>query len=76
MVDRLPDYNKRFSVTVTLSDLKKEKIRLADKEFNLPLEEQPSIELLIGVDNIYNILHPGFKRIEKLVLLPSISVMC
>ena len=72
VVDRLPDYNKRFSMTATLSDLKKEKIKLADKEFNLPLEEQSSIELLIGIDDVYNILHPRFKRIGKLVLLPSI----
>ena len=72
VVDELPDYDKRFLMSSTLSELKKERIKLADKEFNLPLEEQSSIELLIGVDNVYNILHPVFKRIGKLVLLPSI----
>ena len=45
---------------------------MADKEFNLPLEELSSVELLIGVDNVYNSLHLGFKRIGKLVLLLSI----
>ena len=72
VVDDLPEYNKRFSMTATLSDLNKRKVKLADKEFNLPLEDQSSIELLIGVDNVYNILHPRFKRNGKLVLLPSI----
>ena len=72
VVDDLPEYNKGFSMTATLSDLKKRKIKLADKGFNLPLEEQFSIKLLIGVDNAYNILHPGLKRIGTLVLLPSI----
>ena len=72
VVDRLPDYNKRFAMKTTLSELRRERVKLADKEFNLPLEEQSPIELLVGVDNVYNILHPGFKRIGKLVLLPSI----
>ena len=72
VVDELPEYNKRFSVATTLSELKKEKIKLANKEFNLPVDKQSPIELLIGVDNVYNILHPGFKKIRKLVLLPSI----
>ena len=26
----------------------------------------------MGIENVYNILHLGFKRIGKLVLLPSI----
>ena len=72
VVDDLPEYNKGFFTTVALSDLKKRKIKLADNEFNLPLEDQSSIELLIGIDNVDNILHPGFKRIGKLVLLSSI----
>ena len=70
VVDELPQYNKEFSVAVTLSELRK--VKLADKEFNLPVGEQSPIRLLIGVDNVYNILHPGFKKIGKLVLLPSI----
>ena len=70
VVDELPQYNKEFSVAVTLSELRK--VKLADKEFNLPVGEQSPIRLLIGVDNVYNILHPGFKKFGKLVLLPSI----
>ena len=70
VVDELPQYNKEFSVVAALSELKR--VKLADKEFNLPVEEQSPIKLLIGVDNVYNILHPGFKKIGKLVLLPSI----
>ncbi|XP_066959221.1 uncharacterized protein [Macrobrachium rosenbergii] len=35
------------------------------------MEKQSPIELLIGVDNMY-ILHPGFKKLENLVLLPTI----
>ena len=72
VVDELPDYNKRFSISATLNALKSQRIKLADDEIGRPLDEQSSIELLIGVDNVYNILHPGFKRIGKLVLLPSI----
>ena len=70
VVDELPQYNREFSVVAGLSELKR--IKLADKEFNLPLEEQSPINLLIGFDNVYSILHPGFKKIGKLVLLPSI----
>ena len=72
MVDELPEYNKRFSITATLSALKSQKIMLADKEIGFPLDKQSPIELLIGIDNVYNLLHPGFKRVGKLVLLPSI----
>ena len=72
VVDELPEYSKRFSIDERLSELKRQKIKLADKEFNLPLDKQSPIELLIGVDNVYNVLHPGFKKIGKLVLLPSI----
>ncbi|XP_066950800.1 uncharacterized protein [Macrobrachium rosenbergii] len=36
------------------------------------MEKQSRIELLIGVDNAYNILHPGFRKFENLVLLPTI----
>ena len=72
VVDELPEYNKTFIMPSTLSELRKQKIKLADKEFNFPLEKQSSVELLIGVDNVYNVLHPGFKRIGRLVLLPSI----
>ena len=72
VVDDLPEYKKGFSMTATLSALKGQNIKLADNEIDFPLDKQSSIELLIGVDNVYNILHPGFKRVGKLVLLPSI----
>ena len=65
VVDDLPEYNKGFSMTATLSDLKKRKIKLADKKFNLPLEEQSSIELLIGVMIMYIIFcTQGLKGLE------------
>ena len=59
-------------MTATLSALKDQNIKLADNEIDFPLDKQSSIELLIDVDNVYNILHPGFKRVGKFVLLPSI----
>lgn len=44
---------------------------MADKDFDLPIKKQSPIELLIGVDNVY-ILHPGLRKFENLVLLPTI----
>ncbi|XP_066958137.1 uncharacterized protein [Macrobrachium rosenbergii] len=71
VVDELPEYTKRFNVKGNLRTLCKIKINLADKDFDLPVESQAPIELLIGVDNVYNILHPGFRKF-RLVLLPTI----
>ncbi|XP_068240206.1 uncharacterized protein [Palaemon carinicauda] len=28
--------------------------------------------MLVGIDNVYNILHPGFRKVGKLILLPTI----
>ncbi|XP_064115140.1 uncharacterized protein LOC135221254 [Macrobrachium nipponense] len=61
VVDELPEYAKKFDVKRSLKSLCKTKINLADKDFDLPVENQSTIELLIGVDNVYNILHPGSK---------------
>ncbi|XP_066961445.1 uncharacterized protein [Macrobrachium rosenbergii] len=72
VVDELPEYAKKFDVKRSLRLLCKTKISLADKDFDLPVENQSTIELLIGVDNVYNILHPGFKRVRNLILLPTI----
>ncbi|XP_066963243.1 uncharacterized protein [Macrobrachium rosenbergii] len=72
VVDELPEYAKKFDVKRSLRSLCKTKISLADKDFDLPVENQSTIELLIGVDNVYNILHPGFKRVRNLILLPTI----
>ena len=70
VVDELPQYNRDFSVAATLRELRG--VKLADQEFELPKEKQSPIKLLVGVDNVYSILHPGFKRMGKLILLPSI----
>ncbi|XP_064103419.1 uncharacterized protein LOC135213369 [Macrobrachium nipponense] len=72
VVDELPEYAKKFDVKRSLKSLCKTEISLADKDFDLPVENQSTIELLIGVDNVYNILHPGFKRVRNLILLPTI----
>ena len=72
VVEELPEYIKRFDVKKTLRPLCKRKINLADKDFDLPLEKQSSIELLVGIDNVYNILHPGYKRVQDLILWPTI----
>ncbi|XP_066941290.1 uncharacterized protein [Macrobrachium rosenbergii] len=72
VVDKLPEYTKKFGVKKNLRLLCKTKISLADKDFDLPIEKQSPIELLITVDNVYNILHPGFRKFENLVLLPTI----
>ncbi|XP_064097204.1 uncharacterized protein LOC135208689 [Macrobrachium nipponense] len=72
VVDELPEYAKKFDVKRSLKSLCKTKINLTDKDFDLPVENQSTIELLIGVDNVYNILHPGFKRVRNLILLPTI----
>ena len=72
VVDELPEYAKKFEIKRHLRKLCRTKINLADKEFDLALDRQSPMELLIGVDNVYNILHPGYRRVEDLILLPSI----
>ncbi|XP_066974312.1 uncharacterized protein [Macrobrachium rosenbergii] len=72
VVDELPEYTKKFDVKKSLRLLCRTKISLADKDFNLPVEKQSPIELLIGADNVYNVLYPGFRKFENLALLPTI----
>ena len=72
VVDEMPEYVRKFNVKKTLKSLCRKKINLADKDFDLPVEKQNPIELLIGVDNVYNILHPGYRRLDELILLPTI----
>ncbi|XP_066946071.1 uncharacterized protein [Macrobrachium rosenbergii] len=72
VVDDLPEYVKRFNVKRNLRALCKTKNGLADKDFDLPVEQQAPIELLVGVDNVYNLLHPRFRKFGYLILLPTI----
>ncbi|XP_068201704.1 uncharacterized protein [Palaemon carinicauda] len=72
VVDELPEYTKKFNVKRNLKKLCKTKICLADKDFDLPVDKQAPIDMLVGVDNVYNILHPGFRKAGKLILLPTI----
>ncbi|XP_068229526.1 uncharacterized protein [Palaemon carinicauda] len=72
VVDELPEYTKKFNVKRNLKTLCKAKICLADKDFDLPVDKQAPIDMLVGVDNVYNILHPGFRKAGKLILLPTI----
>ncbi|XP_068213371.1 uncharacterized protein [Palaemon carinicauda] len=70
--DELPEYTKKFNVKRNLKTLCRTKICLADKDFDLPVDKQAPIDMLVGVDNVYNILHPGFRKAGKLILLPTI----
>ncbi|XP_066975346.1 uncharacterized protein [Macrobrachium rosenbergii] len=72
VVDELPEYTKKFNVKRNLKTLCKTKISLADKDFDLPVDKPAPIDMLVGVDNVYNILHPGFRKAGKLILLPTI----
>ncbi|XP_068205292.1 uncharacterized protein [Palaemon carinicauda] len=72
VVDELPEYTKKFNVKRNLKTLCKTKICLADKDFDLPVDKQAPIDMLVGVDSVYNILHPGFRKAGKLILLPTI----
>ena len=72
VVDKLPSYNKEFDMRSVRFKLKEKKINLADKEFFLPKDRQSPIGILVGVDMVYKLLHPGFKRLNNLVLLSSI----
>ncbi|XP_066983816.1 uncharacterized protein [Macrobrachium rosenbergii] len=72
VVDELPEYTKKFGIKKNLRSLCKTKISLADKNFDLLVEKQSPTELLIGIDYVYNILHPGFRKFENLILLPTI----
>ena len=73
VVDELPDYTKQFALRKALDTFKLEGIKLADSQFSLPKERKAAIELLIGVDNYYNIVHPGYERRGDLILLPTIA---
>ncbi|XP_068250372.1 uncharacterized protein [Palaemon carinicauda] len=72
VVDELPEYTKKFNVKRNLKTLCETKICLADKDFDLPVDKQAPIDILVGVDNVYNILHPVFRKAGKLILLPTI----
>ncbi|XP_068210588.1 uncharacterized protein [Palaemon carinicauda] len=72
VVDELPEHTKKFNVKRNLKTLCKTKICLADKDFDLPVDKQAPFDMLVGVDNVYNILHPGFRKTGKLILLPTI----
>ncbi|XP_068205435.1 uncharacterized protein [Palaemon carinicauda] len=72
VVDELPEYTKKFNVKRNLKTSCKTKICLADKDFDLPVDKQAPIDMLVGIDNVYNILHPGFRKAGKLILLPTI----
>ncbi|XP_068238533.1 uncharacterized protein [Palaemon carinicauda] len=72
VVDELPEYTKKFNVKRNLKTLCKTKICLADKDFDLPVDKQAPIDMLVGVDNVYNILPSGFRKAGKLILLPTI----
>ncbi|XP_068250317.1 uncharacterized protein [Palaemon carinicauda] len=72
VVNELPEYAKKFNVKRNLKTLCKTKICLAAKVFDLPVNKQAPIDMLVGVDNVYNILHPGFRKAGKLILLPTI----
>ncbi|XP_068240922.1 uncharacterized protein [Palaemon carinicauda] len=72
VVDELPKYTKKFNVKRNLKMLCKTKICLADKDFDLPVGKHAPIDMLVVVDNVYNILHPGFRKVGKLILSPTI----
>ncbi|XP_068227981.1 uncharacterized protein [Palaemon carinicauda] len=72
VVDELPEYTKKFNVKRNLKTLCKTKICLVDKDFDLSVDKQAPIDMLVGVDNVYNTLHPGFRKTGKLISLPTI----
>lgn len=68
--DELPN-SKKNSLGHTLKSFRQKEIKLADLKFDLTREEKSFINLLIGVANVYNIVHPGFERQDDFILLPT-----
>ena len=64
-------YNKDFAIDFVKDKLKDKKINLTDKDFFLPKYRQLLIEVLV-VWITCICYHPGSKKMNILVLLPSI----
>lgn len=68
VVDSLPKHGATVELKAKLRNLKRKGVKLAD-----PLiTETGDIEMLIGADFYYSIVHPGYIREGNLILLPTI----
>ena len=68
MVDKLPSHYVSAEIRSNLTALKKKGFKLADPEL---ADNRNKIELLVGADYHYDLVHPGYHREGTLILLPT-----
>ena len=68
VVDKLPNHYVSSEIRSNLTALKKRGFKLADPEL---AENRNKIELLVGADYYYDLVHPGYHREDTLILLPT-----
>lgn len=68
VVDSLPSYRHHKELTTVTKRLETRNIRLADKDLN----SDGTVDVLIGADNYYKFVQPGFKHVDNIVLVPTI----
>ena len=68
VVEKLPKHSIKGLVNPKIKDLHKRGIRLADSR----LQGNGVIQILIGADHYYDIVHPGYKREGNLIFIPTI----
>ena len=68
MVDKLPRHYVSAEIRSNLTALKKKGFKLADPEL---ADNRNKIELLMGADYYYDLVHPGYHREGTLILLPT-----
>ena len=68
VVEDLPTHSVKGIVSPQLKNLRKKGIKLADSK----LQGNGEIQMLIGADYYYSIVHPGYKREDDLILIPTI----
>ena len=67
VVDELPEHKAASSLEVELTSLKRRGYKLADPS----LTQNAQLDLLLGADQYYDIVHPGYERVGSLVLIPT-----
>ena len=68
VVDNLPSHYVSPEINPHLVSLKQRGMKLADPDI---ANNQRQIEMLVGADYYYNIVHPGYHREGTLILLPT-----
>ena len=68
VVDQLPNYKSPVGLNEVHEKLAEKRYKLADPKY----EDKGGINLLIGADHYYDIVHSGYVREDGLILIPTI----